>query len=735
MTHTQTPLADFAAVALFGQDAAECLVAVEPNFETGVTRFFRENGEIRRDTAPFQRWTLLEKKPDYELPNALYTELEGDGYRWLVEFPTQPDFMAARHILREHHAGNLTYPGGAKAYFLRSGVTLFKGMTFEQVARLQFDIETVGLDPEVPDTRILLIAVSDNCGFLELIEGDEKQILERFAEVIRERDPDVIEGHNLLGFDFPFVLKRAQRAGVRLLIGRDGSEARIGEERNYAVTAGNSRPFRPIYLYGRHVLDSYLMVQRFDWAKQSLTGYGLKECARVFGFAEEDRVELPRDRMQELYRENPELVKLYAKQDVIETRKLAELITPVDFYQTQMVPDNYGSVAVTGNGEKINSIFIRSCLREGVAVPQMQPSRPYSGGYSEVRVQGLLHPIVKADVESLYPSLMLTHKIASSSDATGTFLPCLRELTQRRMDAKRKLSAPGLNEADAHYWDGLQGSYKVLINSFYGYLGGPFHFNDYEAAEKVTEAGRELVQKIASEIEATGGTVIEIDTDGVYFTPPPAVRDQEDEEAEREYVARVGAFLPEGIRLAFDGRFKAMLSIKTKNYVLETYDGRKIFKGASLRSRSDERYGRKFLSFAVERLFENDLEAIGKGYAERIEEILARKVPIDDLARRERITDNTFSSENRARMAKAARGTAVGEFVKLYERSDGTLAKVEEYAGDEHTRHYMDKLYKFAKRIEEAMEAIEKGSFSRLISKPTAHGLPQKLQTTLDLFG
>ena len=728
-----TVLSDFATLALFGQDNTERLVAVEPNFESGVTRFFRdENDTVRRDNAPFQRWMLLDKKPEYDLPNAEYSELEGEGYRWLAEFPTQPDFMAARHIVREHHTGNLTYPGGAKAYFLRSGATLFKGMTFEQVSRFQFDIETVGLDPEVPENRILLIAVSDNRGFLELIEGDERQILERFATLIRERDPDVIEGHNMLGFDFPYVLKRAQRNGIRLIIGRDGSEPRIGEERNYAVTAGNSRPFRPIYLYGRHVLDTYLMVQRFDWAKQALTGYGLKECARVFGFADADRVELPRDKMTELYRDSPDLVRLYATQDVIETRKLAELITPVDFYQSQMVPDNYGSVAVTGNGEKINSLFIRACLLQGYSVPHIQAARPYAGGYSEVRVQGLLHEIVKADVESLYPSLMLTHKIAPATDTTGVFLPCLRELTNRRLEAKRKLQEP---DSDEHYWDGLQGSYKVLINSFYGYLGGPFNFNDYDAAGQVTEAGRELVQKIASEIEATQGKVIEIDTDGVYFVAPTDVREKHDEAAEREYVARVGAFLPGGIRLAFDGRFKAMLSIKTKNYVLETYDGRKIFKGASLRSRSDERYGRKFLSFAVEQLFAGDLEAIGAHYGELIEEILAHKIPVEDLARRERITDNTFSSDNRARMAKAAKGAIVGEFVRLYERNDGSLARIEEYDQDEHTRHYMDKLYKFAKRIEEAMDAIEKGAFGHLIQKPTSQGLPQNLQTSMDLFG
>ena len=186
-------------------------------------------------------------------------------------------------------------------------------------------------------------------------------------------------------------MKRAEKCGVRLQIGRDGGEPRTGQERNYAIAAGgNSRPFTPVYVHGRQVLDTYLIVQRFDWAKQALTSYGLKECARVFGFAEKDRVELPRAEMESLYRNDPELVRLYARQDVIETQKLAELITPVEFYQAQMIPDNYGQVATTGNGEKINSRFLCGRIsRRAALFPGCRSARPYAGGYTEVRKIGV----------------------------------------------------------------------------------------------------------------------------------------------------------------------------------------------------------------------------------------------------------------------------------------------------------------------------------------------------------
>lgn len=725
MPETQHHNAITDAEALFGRGKRECIVAIEPDAQEGACLFLREGGTIRRERMAFQPWILLATPPTTPLPAAQITELDGEGYRLLAEFPTLSAWQEARFRLRDEHIENLTYPNGAKCALIRSGETLFKGMTFEDVVRFQFDIETDGLTPDGEHNRVLLIAVSDNRGLLELIEGDERDILERFVALVRERDPDVIEGHNVFGFDFPFVMARAQRHGVPLALGRDDSEPRMGQERNYAI-GGMTRPFTPLYLYGRHIVDTYLVVQRFDWAKGALSSYGLKECARVFGFAEADRVELPRAEIAQIYRDDPELVREYARQDVIETRKLAELISPVEFYQTQMVPDNYGQVVVTGNGEKINALFMRAYLAAGKAVARTQPARPYPGGFSDVREVGVLEQIVKADVESLYPSLMLTHGLGPARDTLGIFLPALRDLTRRRIEAKRKAAA-ATTAADHHYWDGLQGSFKVLINSFYGYLGGPFNWNDYDTAEKVTELGRALVQDVAQRMAMSGSTVIEIDTDGVYFTPPKTV---EGEEAERAYITEIGASLPEGIRLAFDGRFAKMLSVKTKNYVLVTYDGRKIYKGASLRSRADERYGRRFLTQVVDCLLERDFEGIAQIYAETIENLLHRRVPIEDLARRERVTEKTFQSEQKKRSAAVATGVPIGEYVMVYEKADGSLSLLSDYAGDENPKYYMDKLYKFAKRLEEAFG----GAFGRYIPKPTAEGLPRQVQETLDLF-
>ncbi len=58
-----------------------------------------------------------------------------------------------------------------------------------------------------------MVAVHDNRGLATVIEAptpeDEESLISKLCALIRERDPDVIENHNLFGFDLPFLDKRA----------------------------------------------------------------------------------------------------------------------------------------------------------------------------------------------------------------------------------------------------------------------------------------------------------------------------------------------------------------------------------------------------------------------------------------------------------------------------------------------------------------------------------------------
>ena len=701
-----TPALEYDPV-LFGKDPTLHIVAVEP-VNNHIRLFIRDEAQLRTVEEPFRPWLLSDMQ--MRLDGVHWQELKGElqGRRMLKYLAVCDDreaFENLRRALRDEHREIIAYGSFARQYLMLSGKTLFKGMTFADLHRVQIDIETSTLTPDQQGAQILMIALSDTRGYEALLDGDEKQMLEQLIERIQALDPDVIEGHNLFGFDLPYLAARAQALGVPLRLGRDGSELRFGSPRQCIIGA-NSRTFTPAFAHGRHLIDTYLSVQRFDIGRGDLESYGLKEVAQQLGIAAPDRIYLEREQIPDLWRTNPETVRRYCLQDVHETRRLAELTLPTEFYQCQMLPDTLQNLATIGTGEKANLLFLRAYLAEGYAVPAPQEAREYPGGYAEVRRVGLIPRIVKADVESLYPSVMLRYGIKPSADHLNVFLPTLERLRRLRLEAKAR--AKQTQGAESAYWDGLQNSFKILVNSYYGYLGAPFHFNDYDAAEQVTLTGQELVKQIAAEIERQGGMVVEIDTDGVYFQPPPEVQTEADEVA---FVEQVGRVLPEGIRLAYDGRYRAMLSLKTKNYVLQGYDGKLTFKGASLRSRADEKFGREFLNNAIQWLLNGEPERVSAEYRRLARAILNGEVDIEQLCRRERVTQK--SKQPTHPLYPLAVRFQIGDYIMVYRRRDGSLGLLEEYADDEDREHYVDKLYKFAARLEPLFP-----DFDRLFPKP-----------------
>ena len=97
-------------------------------------------------------------------------------------------------------------------YLIASGRTYFRELRFADVRRLAFDLETTGLDPE--QDRIFLVALRHPDGHTTLIEAPEPaaeaELIRRLMQALETADPDVIENHNLHGFDLPFLAQRAR---------------------------------------------------------------------------------------------------------------------------------------------------------------------------------------------------------------------------------------------------------------------------------------------------------------------------------------------------------------------------------------------------------------------------------------------------------------------------------------------------------------------------------------------
>ncbi len=687
---------------LWGWDKAPGIVSVwaEPTGRATVWR--RIGGTLIRDDVRFKPWLVLDRLDD--VPRGIAVrELAGDGeLRFLVSADDLDALTGAilhaasrrlgrrlGHIRDLGDEAVLVLPP-EEQYLVATGRTYFHGLAFDDLRRVQVDLETTGLDPA--RDRIFLIALRDPSGATEVLEvrgdGDagEAELIARLVARIEALDPDVIENHNLHGFDLPFLDRRARALGVPLRLGRtDDTQLRQRGARR-GVATGNDRKIRFV-APGRELIDTMDAVLRHDFATRDLPGHGLKAVARHLGVAGPDRELIRGDQIHAVYRGDPERVRRYATADVDEVAGLARLLGGPAFALARMVPRRYERLADAGPATgMIDPLLVRAYIRAGAALPAhvRGDGTEHTGAALHLFASGVAHRIVKADVASLYPSLMREYRIGPARDRLGALLALVDRLVDQRLAAKARGRAAAPGSAERHTHEAMSAAMKLVINSAYGYLGAGTltRFSDIHAANEVTRRGREVLELMCRELAARGVTLLEADTDGVYFSVPQTW----DEDAERRVVAEVAALLPERVHLEFDGRYAAMLSHEPKNYALRTYDGALLLRGVAFRSSRAEPFGETFLRDAIGRLLVGDIAGVHTAYLATIAALRRRAIATYDVSSRVRLTktpaeyyETRDSRRELAYEALIAAGHArwdVGARVRVYHAIGGAAGLV-----------------------------------------------------------
>src|SRR5262245_27370394 len=295
---------------LFGDPLEAGIVAVEAVSSTEVEVTKRLGDELSRERRPIQLFVLVENPADLEGFGGPYELrlLDGDfRFRYLVSIASLDTLESLKRHLRDNSgkppnapdAPYLVLVDAVEQHLMLTGMTFFIGMEFADLKRLQIDIETY-ISPgfEFPSAaregdRVIAISITDSSGFERLLSGrdmDEHTMLEQLVSTVRERDPDVIEGHNLFRFDLEYLEERARRLKVRLALGRNGEAMRVRPSR--LQIAERSIAYRRYDIPGRSIIDTWILAQHYDIASRELEGFGLKQLAQHFGIARKDRVYL-----------------------------------------------------------------------------------------------------------------------------------------------------------------------------------------------------------------------------------------------------------------------------------------------------------------------------------------------------------------------------------------------------------------------------------------------------------
>src|SRR5437868_9261804 len=670
---------------LFGADLTPRIVAIELG-ETGTVKVYRReaDGSTIADVEPFHPFVWCDS--DVVDLGIESEKLESSlKYGWLVTVDSWKELIALRNGLKSAGRDFFAFTDPVQHYLTATGRTLLKDLPFEELKRMQIEVLAVAgvadpgaaaSDPGHDNDHIMSIALSDNTGWEELIivdpknvEESERNALKRLTSLIEERDPDVIEGHNLFRFDLPYLVTRARRAKAKLNWGRSGGFLRSRPSR--LQIAEKTIDYPKFTIDGRHFLDTFLLAQFYDVGMRSLAGFERTDVARHFDLCDSEQVStLTGKEFERAYLADSEMFRRRALCGVRETRALSDLLSPSYFIQAQIFPYNYQDVIVRGNATRINALFLREYFRQRHSIPELPMPRAFEGGYTDIFFTGVAHNVWHCDVASLYPSIMLKFDCFPVTDQLQIFRHLLTDLRTFRLEAKSEMRAQK-DPAKQHHLQALHNTFKILLNSFYGYLGfAQGHFADFDAAARVTQIGRDLLKQMIDWLGAQGAKVIEVDTDGIYFVPPssakagmsPAKKGRAADTAATtsddidELQKGLAKVLPEGIEIEFDEQFDSMFSYKAKNYALLTKDGDVVIKGGALKSRGLEKFQRVFLEEMIKLIMKGKPDAIANLRNQFEKKIRNREWKIDMLMKTDTLQDSL--DKYRAKISGSARNRA-----------------------------------------------------------------------------
>jgi DNA polymerase I len=361
----------------------------------------------------------------------------------------------------------------------------------------------------------------------EPLTGNEKDIITKFAELIRKEDPDIITGYNIDNYDIKKILERANATKMKDAMpwGRDMGQPRVVNDRFWR-------------LKGRIIVDALWAVKRELRPKQeTLNAVSLQ----VLG---ESKLDVDPKKMDDEWKNNREKVIKYCIKDADLALKILLKVGTVrkgmDLSTVARLP--LDDALNAGSSQLADSLLIREADRQKVGVPltgRREEGDPIEGGYVHTMNPGLYHWVCVLDFKSMYPSLIIAKNICfttlspigaivapsgakflSPDKRVGILPKILKDLMRQRDEIKAKMKT-ATDEVEKRYLNGLQEAVKVLMNTFYGVFASNFYrFTDKNIGAAITAFARDNVKRIITEVGKEGVTVIYSDTDSVFMQSP-----------------------------------------------------------------------------------------------------------------------------------------------------------------------------------------------------------------------
>lgn len=696
---------------IYGKSSLQNITSVE--FEDGLATMFLNNGGfIQQEQA---HYALYSQNVDNEC-----IPLSGNSYyKYVKKYNTMDDLRKdyGKYSYQKKVDGYVLW-NPKEQFMVRSGVTYFKGLKPKDVSVLSFDLETTSLKPSDND-KVLLISNTfrDASGVIEkrLFAYDDykstKEMIYAWCSYVNEKNPSIICGHNILGFDLPYL-----KYYVRdLSIGRNNRPCEFANKTSeFRKEGSQTYTYTNCLAFGREIVDTMFLSYKYDAATRKYESYGLKSIIRTEGLERQDRQFYDAGQIRFNYKDAVEWekIKTYAIDDADDSLALFDLMIPSYFYFTQAVPKSLQQVVNGASGSQVNSWMVRAYLQDGASIPKASDVVDFEGAISFGN-PGIYQNVSKVDVASLYPSIIIQENIYDrTKDPRGYFLEMVKYFTRHRLENKRL----GIETGNRFYKD-LEQSQKIFINSAYGFMGATgCNFNSPKLAAQITCKGREILHKGMDWAKSRGLLVINGDTDSFCFT---GSRDFKEE------IRDLNSKFPDQIKWTDDGQFKSMVIIKAKNYAMLTNKGIKI-KGSGLKATMKEAALRKFMNDCLAAMLENRIDEIVDLYSDCVNQISnVNGQTIKDWVSKKTVTKAILNpkrtNESRPADAIKGRGLVEGDKFYVYFRTPIEIRCIEDFDGVYDKNTLYKKLYATIKIFDGIIDLSKFPNHSLKRNRPTVY--------------
>lgn len=349
-------------------------------------------------------------------------------------------------------------------FMIQTGKRLFKGYeSYDDIMRMQFDIETTGLDKK--NDLIDQIGIRTNKGYSKLIQvsGDTREeklnngrkAINEMFDIINDLDPDVVAGYNSEGFDHEFfdVFLR-EHFGVEMAEETkrptlpNGSYKR--KKQSVLKLGGEMEYYYPTVMWGKHITDCLFSVRRAQALDSNMKKATLKYVTKYSKINKKNRVYVPGKIINETWADkslsyafnddNGEWYKItsdkplkdgfdtvsgeyivnrYLEDDLWETDKVELRYNESNFLVGKMLPVNFERMCTMGTATIWKYIMMAWSYEHDLAIPLETSARSFTGGLSRLLTVGYIPNVQKLDYNSLYPSIILSMGIKSPIDISG----------------------------------------------------------------------------------------------------------------------------------------------------------------------------------------------------------------------------------------------------------------------------------------------------------------------------